>query len=137
MKRIIVLLLYSFPLTAFSQTILQELDKAINQLQADSQCKHAVISLYVVDSKTGKVVFDKNADLGLAPASCQKIIASTAAFELLGKDYCFRTELLYSGTIKDGILAGDLVIKGNGDPALGSWRWTETKDQQQNSWSIE
>jgi len=83
MKRIFVLFLYSFPVTVFSQTISQQLDKAISQLQADSQCKHAVISMYVVDSKSGKVIFDKNADMGLSPASCQKLITSTAAFELL------------------------------------------------------
>jgi serine-type D-Ala-D-Ala carboxypeptidase/endopeptidase (penicillin-binding protein 4) len=129
MKRIVVLLLYSFPIAAFSQNIFQQLDKAINQLQADSQFKHAVISMYVVDSKTGKVIFNKNAELGLAPASCQKLITSTAALELLGKDYRFKTQLLYSGTIKDGVLAGNLIIKGSGDPALGSWRWSETKQQ--------
>ena len=50
-------------------------------------------SLYVIDAKTGKVVFDKNSQIGLAPASTQKIITSVTAFELLGKDYRYKTEL--------------------------------------------
>ncbi len=129
MKKIAGLVLYCFSLTSFSQSVTERLTKAINGLQADSQFKHAAISLYVVDTKTGNVIFDKNADMGLAPASCQKIITSTTAFGLLGKDYRYETFVEYNGILKDGLLNGDIVIKGNGDPTPGSWRWNETKEQ--------
>lgn len=100
--------------------------KAINSLEKDTQFKHAAISMYVVETKTGKLFFDKNAELGLVPASCQKIITSAAAFELLGNNYRFKTELGYDGEIKDSTLNGNLYIVGYGDPTLGSWRWTNT-----------
>ena len=70
-----------------AQTITQKLQKAFQQFENDSQLKHAISSLYVIDAATGQVVFDKNSQVGLAGASTQKIITATTAFELLGKEY--------------------------------------------------
>jgi D-alanyl-D-alanine carboxypeptidase/D-alanyl-D-alanine-endopeptidase (penicillin-binding protein 4) len=123
---VIVLMLISDHL--FSQTITASLQKAYQQFQSDSQLRHAISSLYVVNAKTGEVVFDMNSQVGLAGASTQKIITAATAFELLGKDYRYKTELGYNGKIKMGVLTGPLLIRGSGDPTLGSWRWNETKD---------
>ncbi len=119
--------LLSFYLSA--QTFSQKLQKAYQQFERDSQLKHAISSLYVIDAKTGQVVFDKNSQVGLAPASTQKIITSVTAFELLGKDYKYKTELGYEGEIKNGSIEGSLVIIGNCDPTFGSWRWSNTKQE--------
>src|SRR6478752_7014640 len=96
----------------FGQTINQKLQKAFITFEKDSQLKHAISSLYVIDAGTGQVVFDKNSQIGLAPASTQKIITSTTAFELLGKDYRYKTEFGYSGKIENEILKGNLYIVG-------------------------
>ena len=114
---------------AFSQNVALKLSAAIKQLEADAQFKHAILSLYVVDSKTGKVVFDKNAQVGLAPASCQKVVTSVSAFEMLGKEYRYKTELRYIGYIKNSDLNGNLYLIGYGDPTLGSWRYSGTDEQ--------
>ena len=111
-----------------AQTVSEKLTIAINKMQIDSAFKHASMSLYVIESNTNKVVFDYNSQLGLAPASCQKIITSVTAFELLGNDYQYKTELRYDGTIENGILKGNLYVTGAGDPTLGSWRYNTTKD---------
>ncbi|MCW3116826.1 MAG: D-alanyl-D-alanine carboxypeptidase, partial [Chitinophagaceae bacterium] len=114
---------------SFAQTINQKLQKAFIQFEADSQLKHAISSLYIIDAKTGEVVFDKNSRIGLCPASTQKIITAVTAFELLGKDYQYKTELSYRGKIeKDGILNGDLWLTGAFDPTFGSWRFLNTKE---------
>jgi D-alanyl-D-alanine carboxypeptidase/D-alanyl-D-alanine-endopeptidase (penicillin-binding protein 4) len=113
---------------SYAQTVNQKLQKAFQQFEADPQLKHAISSLYVIDAKTGKVIFDKNSQAGLAPASTQKIITSITAFELLGKDYKYKTQLGYTGKIENDSLGGDLVIAGSGDPALGSWRYVSTVD---------
>jgi serine-type D-Ala-D-Ala carboxypeptidase/endopeptidase (penicillin-binding protein 4) len=113
---------------SFGQTVTQKLQKAFATFERDSQLKHAISSLYVIDAKTGQVVFDKNSQIGLAPASTQKIITSVTAFELLGKDYRYKTELAYDGQIKDGVLEGNIFLIGSGDPTLGSWRWDQTRD---------
>src|SRR6187401_440180 len=97
---------------SFGQNIETRLDAALKKLQADEQFKHAILSLYVVDSKTGKVVFDKNSEIGLAPASCQKVVTSVSAFEILGKDYRYKTELLSYGEIRDSVLHGYIELKG-------------------------
>lgn len=108
------------------QTMHSRLALAVKNMEKDEQFKHAIISLYVVDSKTGKVVFDKNSQIGLAPASCLKVVTSVSAFEMLGKGYKYKTELLAYGEIKDSVLNGYLELKGYGDPTSGSWRYGNT-----------
>ena len=126
--KILVFLLVLFAGQAHGQDIASKLGTAIGQLAKDDQLKHAIVSLYVVDGKTGKVIYDKNSQVGLAPASCQKVITSVTAFELLGKNYRYTTSLA-KGSIKDGRLYGDLYIIGSGDPTLGSWRYSSTRER--------
>lgn len=117
-----------------AQTVPQRLQKAFAAFEKDEQLRHAISSLYVVDAKTGQVVFDKNSQIGLVPASTQKIITAATAFELLGKDYRFKTKLGYDGKLYDGELEGDIIIAGSGDPSFGSWRWnTTSEDEVKNS----
>ena len=111
---------------SFGQNLSGRLDIAIQKLSNDVQFRHAIISLYVIDSKTGNVIFDKNSQLGLAPASCQKVITSVTAFELLGKAFQYKTYIGYDGKINKGILEGNLYVSGRGDPSLGSDRWNRT-----------
>ena len=111
-----------------AQTLATQLNNAIKNLEADLQLRHAIIGFSVVETKTGKPVFEHNAQTGLAAASCQKVLTSGAAFELLGKDYRYKTELGYDGKIDNGVLKGNLFVTGSGDPTLGSWRWTATNE---------
>ena len=111
-----------------AQSVKEKLRQAYQQFESDSQLRHAISALYVINTKTGEVVFDKNSQVGLAPASTQKIITATTAFELLGKDYRYKTEFGYSGKIENEILKGNLYIVGFGDPTLGSWRYSTTID---------
>lgn len=95
----------------------------------DPGFKHATISLYVVNTTTGKPVTEVNTEVGVAPASCQKVITASTAFELLGHDYSYKTTIGYTGNIVNGVLNGNLIIKGSGDPTLGSWRYGQTKEE--------
>jgi len=113
-----------------AQSLEQKLQSAFNRLQQDPQCKYASLSLTVLDAKTGETVFTANPDVGLATASTLKTVTSITAFNILGKDFQYQTQLAYSGNITaDGTLNGDVIIKGSGDPTLGSWRWESTKEQ--------
>jgi D-alanyl-D-alanine carboxypeptidase/D-alanyl-D-alanine-endopeptidase (penicillin-binding protein 4) len=111
---------------SYSQTISQRLQKAFQQFESDSQLKHAISSLYVIDAATGKVVFDKNSQIGLAGASTQKIITAATAFELLGKEYRYKTLLYMDGKLLGDSLDGNLIIKAIGDPTFGSFRFEKT-----------
>ena len=117
----IALLLY---LATDAQTIRVKLDAAVKKLELDDQFRHGTISMYVVESNTGKIVFEKNSQTGMAPASCQKVITSITAFELLGKSYQYKTTIAYEGKIEEHKLTGNLYVIVSGDPTLGSWRWT-------------
>jgi serine-type D-Ala-D-Ala carboxypeptidase/endopeptidase (penicillin-binding protein 4) len=109
-----------------AQTVAQKLQKAFQQFESDSQMKHAISSLYVIDAATGKVVFDKNSQIGLAPASTQKIITAATAFELLGKEFRYKTEF---GIRTDSEKDLCIWINPSGDPTFGSWRWESTKEE--------
>jgi D-alanyl-D-alanine carboxypeptidase/D-alanyl-D-alanine-endopeptidase (penicillin-binding protein 4) len=105
---------------SFPQNVSERLKLAVKRLETDSQMKHAILSLYVADAATGEVVFEKNATIGLAPASCQKLFTSAAALEILGAGYRYKTTLGYDGSQENGLLDGNLYITGSGDPTLGS-----------------
>jgi len=115
-----------FPLILNAQGGHQKLQTAYWQFESDSQLKHASTSLYVINAKTGAVVFDRNSQVGLVPASTQKIITAATAFELLGKDFRYKTDFGYKGKIEKGILNGIFYLTGSGDPTMGSWRYEST-----------
>ncbi len=125
----ICLCIYSLSLSA--QPLKERLAKAVELLQADPQMKNALLGLQIINAQTGDKVFEVNAQTGLAPASCQKIITSVAALELLGPAYRYETVLGYTGKISKNSLQGDLYLLGSGDPSLGSWRYDSTKEDRQ------
>jgi serine-type D-Ala-D-Ala carboxypeptidase/endopeptidase (penicillin-binding protein 4) len=114
--------------TGVGQTGNTNLKKAFQQFENDIQLKHALVSLYVIDGKTGEVVFDRNSQTGLAPASTQKIITSVTAFELLGKDFRYRTDFVLRKEMHSG--AWFLFVDGSGDPTFGSWRYVQTAERK-------
>ena len=129
MKQLSILFCCCFlHLSLFAQNIALQLEKAVQKFEADSQMKHAIVGISIVNAATNELVFEKNAQIGLAPASCQKIITSVSAFEMLGANYKFKTSWGYNGNINAGVLNGDLFLTGYGDPSLGSWRYNSTNE---------
>ncbi|RZA04109.1 MAG: D-alanyl-D-alanine carboxypeptidase/D-alanyl-D-alanine-endopeptidase [Sphingobacteriaceae bacterium] len=128
MKRLLLLSFLLVSAYADAQPLKQKLTTAFNRLQADAQCKYASVSLTVLDAKTGEQVFAGNPNMGLAPGSTLKTVTTITAFNVLGADYKYQTQFGYKGTITDGTLNGDIIIRGGGDPTLGSSRWETTKE---------
>ncbi len=76
--------------------------------------------LIVVDGKTGKTVYERNADELFCPASVTKLFSTSAALADLGADYRFQTPVVRRGKVDDGgTLKGDLILVAQGDPCLG------------------
>ena len=136
MKSLKITLLFLFVIvTANAQNRIQNLEKAFNNLLADEQTKHAITSLCILDANTGKILFAKNEQTGLATASTLKTITAATAFSILGKDFQFKTTLAYSGNVtNDGTLKGNLIIIGSGDPTLGSWRYQNKENAVLTQW---
>lgn len=82
----------------------------------------ANISVRVENMTTGRVIEAHRADHVVPPASVMKLLTTGAAIETLGADFRFATTLEYTGTISNGVLYGDLYIRGEGDPSLGDKR---------------
>ncbi|MBE5319244.1 D-alanyl-D-alanine carboxypeptidase/D-alanyl-D-alanine-endopeptidase [Pedobacter sp. MR2016-19] len=122
-------------IAANAQNRIQNIEKAFNNLLNDEQAKHALVSICVLDANTGKTLYAKNEQIGLATASTLKTITAATAFSILGKDFQFQTTLAYTGTITtDGILKGNLIIIGSGDPTLGSWRYQNKENTVLTQW---
>jgi D-alanyl-D-alanine carboxypeptidase/D-alanyl-D-alanine-endopeptidase (penicillin-binding protein 4) len=69
---------------------------------------------------SGRVLYTRNARTLLMPASNMKIVTLAAAAETLGWDYRFKTTLETTGTVDGGVLSGDLIVRGTGDPTINS-----------------
>jgi PBP4 family serine-type D-alanyl-D-alanine carboxypeptidase len=77
----------------------------------------AAVRVYSLDTK--EVLYERNADLSLNPASNMKLLTSATAFAKLGPEYRFTTRVLAAAKPgADGVLHGDLVLQGGGDPTL-------------------
>ena len=74
----------------------------------------------LIEAATGDVLFERNADRNFMPASVTKIFTIAAALDQLGPNYRYETRLYSDGLISDGGLKGNLIIRGSGDPSVGT-----------------
>ncbi|NYZ11532.1 D-alanyl-D-alanine carboxypeptidase/D-alanyl-D-alanine-endopeptidase [Azospirillum sp. RWY-5-1] len=74
--------------------------------------------LFELDS--GRALEQYRADFTFAPASVAKLATATAALAVLGPDHRFATALHATGPVRAGVLEGDLILHGGGDPALAT-----------------
>jgi serine-type D-Ala-D-Ala carboxypeptidase/endopeptidase (penicillin-binding protein 4) len=96
--------------------------------------KHATVSLCVFDVSHSKMVAQYHAQQSVAPASVVKLVTTAAALEILGPQACFETRLEYTGSMQNGVLDGSLIIRGGGDPSLGSRQSGRDPDAFLQSW---
>ncbi len=100
----------------------------VDAFVADSCFRAAGVGIVISDLKTGEVLASNQAHLGLIPASTQKLITSAAALEILGADFRFKTQIKIDGELfGNGTLNGNVIVKGFGDPSLGSKYFTKGK----------
>jgi len=81
--------------------------------------QNAVWGVLVRSLKTGETLFSLNPGTLLMPASNMKVVTMAAAAERLGWDYTFVTTVVATGPVEGGVVKGDLVVVGSGDPSLG------------------
>ena len=113
--------LFFLPLLTVSFFLYSQ-ETAFKNFLADSAMKHAAVSFCIAETDNSNMIFEHNSRQSLTPASITKLITTSAALELLGPDYKFRTSIGYTGVLKNGSgrLNGDIVIMGGGDPVFGS-----------------
>jgi D-alanyl-D-alanine carboxypeptidase/D-alanyl-D-alanine-endopeptidase (penicillin-binding protein 4) len=97
-------------------SLAQQIDKIL-KAQAVSKTQWGIY----VESDLGEVLYQHHGETTLIPASVTKLVTTASAMALLGPNYRIPTEFLMSGILDgQGILQGDLVVKGYGDPSLAA-----------------
>ena len=76
------------------------------------------VALVVRDASGKDTLVSHNAAKPMNPASVIKLVTTAAALDLLGPAYTFKTEFYVRGELRNGVLDGDLYVKGHGDPKL-------------------
>lgn len=100
----------------------QPLKEQIQKLKEDPKMAHASLSIHIYDLTNHALVYQYNDQQALTPASCLKIVTTSAALGMLGEDFKFETKIGYIGNLMNGTIHGNLLIQGGGDPTLGSGR---------------
>ncbi len=83
------------------------------------------VSLYVQEVGQNQPMIMHNANVGMNPASVMKLVTTYSALELLGPAFRWKTEVYRDGEVVNGVLQGNLIIKGYGDPSFKAqdfWR---------------
>jgi D-alanyl-D-alanine carboxypeptidase/D-alanyl-D-alanine-endopeptidase (penicillin-binding protein 4) len=98
----------------------------IRQLRADIAVaiqmpgvQRATWGIAVQSLPSNERLFDLNARTLMVPASVAKVVSLATAVDAVGWDYRFTTTLRAGGSVSDGVLHGDLLVVGSGDPAMG------------------
>jgi D-alanyl-D-alanine carboxypeptidase/D-alanyl-D-alanine-endopeptidase (penicillin-binding protein 4) len=96
------------------------LTKDLDAILANPAISRALVGVRIESLRTGEVLFQRNNDKLVVPASNMKLLTMSVAAERLGWQYRFETRLESAGTIENGTLHGDLVVTGSGDPSIVS-----------------
>ena len=116
--RIFIVLLFTAPISLAAELPLP-VQSALNYRGVPD----AALSIYVEELDTGNVVLSWNADQLRNPASVEKMVTTLVALDTLGPAYRWKTDVYFLGEVTDGVLNGDIAIKGHGDPYLVTERF--------------
>jgi serine-type D-Ala-D-Ala carboxypeptidase/endopeptidase (penicillin-binding protein 4) len=108
----------SLCLSAFSALSAQSLPQRLDSRLDSPPFDRHLWGVALVDDK-GKLVYGRNARQLFIPASNTKIVVAAVASALLRPDWTVRTSLYADGPVAGGVLQGDLVLYGRGDPTFG------------------
>jgi D-alanyl-D-alanine carboxypeptidase/D-alanyl-D-alanine-endopeptidase (penicillin-binding protein 4) len=92
----------------------------LDHLFATPALRQAILGIKVQSLLNGEILYELNADTLLVPASNAKILTMAVAAERLGWDFRFETRLETDAPIGRGVLGGDLIVVGGGDPTINS-----------------
>jgi D-alanyl-D-alanine carboxypeptidase/D-alanyl-D-alanine-endopeptidase (penicillin-binding protein 4) len=113
MRRWALALLAAWPMWAAAQ-----LPAPVRAALAKARVPEAAVAVVVQAADGGRTVASHQAAMPMNPASVMKVVTTYAALDLLGPAFTFKTDVLVTGTLAGGILDGDLVLRGGGDPKL-------------------
>ena len=99
--------------------VLQQLKADITAATRSTGVQRGAWGIVVHSLARDERLFELNPDTLLVPASSAKLVSAATAGEAVGWDHRFETTLRATGPIVDGLLHGDLLVTGSGDPSIG------------------
>lgn len=94
--------------------------EAVNKFVSNSSLRYASVGVQVIDLDSAKSIASYRPDQANITASTMKTVVSSAALGLLGPHFRFETPVYLDGEVRDHCLYGNVIVKGMGDPTLGS-----------------
>lgn len=113
---VVLLLLLAGTFSPAQDAPRQSLRRSIDAVLADERLAKVRMSVRVIDCANGKTLYSFKAKENLPPASNVKLFVTAAAVELLGSGFEYVTVIRRDGPLKAGVLDGNLVLQGSGDP---------------------
>ena len=107
----------------FAHPAFATLPRAVGRAFLDAGIPLNAVAIVVQEAGTPRPLFAYDAERPMNPASVMKLVTTFAALELLGPDYRWKTETYLGGTLTEGTLDGDLIVKGYGDPKFTIEQW--------------
>ncbi|MBD5304017.1 MAG: D-alanyl-D-alanine carboxypeptidase/D-alanyl-D-alanine-endopeptidase [Bacteroides sp.] len=74
----------------------------------------------VLDLNSGEILASHNPAEPLVPASIMKCVTTATLLPQLGEDFTYETKVYLTGSVRDGVLEGNILVEGSGDPSLNS-----------------
>lgn len=121
LSRVSLLLLSAaclLPLAAIGQSAVSALPPPVQVVVNGYSLPSDSYTILVQDVESDVPLLSINTDRPFNPASTVKTLTTLAGLERLGPDYTWSTDIYIDGTVADGVLSGDLIIRGGGDPFL-------------------
>ena len=117
MKRIALLTILALQALAGLALTPQE---AVDKFVSNSSLRYASLGVQVIDLDSARSVACYRPEQANITASTMKTVVSSAALGLLGPHFRFETPVYLDGELKEGTFKGNIVIRGMGDPTIGS-----------------
>jgi D-alanyl-D-alanine carboxypeptidase/D-alanyl-D-alanine-endopeptidase (penicillin-binding protein 4) len=96
------------------------MQEALRDIVHGAALRRTRVGIRVMEARTGRLFYERRGAVLMDPASNQKVLATTTALMRLGADWRFRTELAGGAPDPHGRVAGDVVLRGSGDPTVRS-----------------
>jgi D-alanyl-D-alanine carboxypeptidase/D-alanyl-D-alanine-endopeptidase (penicillin-binding protein 4) len=99
-------------------TSAQPLPKNVSDLLQRYRISTSTVSLEIRDIASNRRLVDVNSKVERNPASVIKLLTTLAALDILGPSYTWETDYLADGEVRNGVLKGNMVVRGGGDPFI-------------------
>ena len=121
MKKKPLLLTLLLALTATLPLMAYTAQEAVNKFVSHSSLRYASVGVTVIDLDSAKTIASYRPEQANITASTMKTVVSSAALGMLGPHFRFETPVYLDGELGlDGLFKGNIIVRGTGDPTLGS-----------------